>query len=295
VEQLWTEVSVDLVVICTPSGTHAAHATAALDAGRHLVVEKPFARTADEARAIAARARAAGRLAIPFQNRRWDGDFLTVRQLVADGVLGELHRFESRFERWRAQPRPRWCEPGARDAAEGIVYDIGSHLVDQALQLLGPVRHVYAELARVREAVQVEDDAFVALTHESGVRSHLYMSASAAAPGARFTLSGRRGAYVKHGLDGQEAALGQGADPRAPGWSSEPPSAWGSLAGEQASRIVPTAPGAYDSFYPRVRDAIVRGAPSPVMVEEAIAALEVIEAIFASDAAGVGVAVGPRG
>ena len=287
--ELWdAALGVELVIVSAPSGLHATLARQALGQGRHVVIDKPVAATAQEVRELAVLARDAGRLAIPFQNRRWDGDFLTLRRLVAGGTLGRIHRLESRFERWREVARPRWREPGARARAEGIVYDIGSHLVDQALVLLGPAIAVHAELARVRPGVEVEDDAFVAITHEGGARSHLYLSAAAAVPGARFTLSGARGAYVKHGLDLQEERLKAGADPRLAGWSAEPAAQWGTVTVEGAAATEPTEPGAYASLYPAVAAAIREGAPPPVTMAEAEATLAVIDAVFAAADSGRG-------
>src|SRR5262249_31634614 len=144
----------------------------ALRAGVPVVVDKPFAATAREGRAMEREARDRGLAIIPFQNRRWDGDFLTVRRLVGEGALGSVTRFESRFERWGLVPKQRWMQPGAA-MAEGIVYDLHTHLIDQALVLFGPVTHVYAETDRRRAGVQVDDESFIAMTHTSGVRSHL--------------------------------------------------------------------------------------------------------------------------
>jgi scyllo-inositol 2-dehydrogenase (NADP+) len=278
--------AIDLLVISSPSGTHARLARAGLTAGMHVVVDKPFAATAAEVREIASIADRAGRLAIPFQNRRWDGDFLTVQRLLREGAVGDVMRFESRFERWRTVPKPRWCEPDPRANAEGIVHDIGSHLIDQALVLFGPVREVYAEVARRRPGLQVEDEAFVSLLHENGIRSQLHMSASARASGPRMTLLGTRGGYVKNGLDPQEARLGAGGDPRAPDWGEEDAEAWGTLASEGSVTPVRTEPGRYPAFYAAVERAIRSGAPVPVSVDQAVAALEVIEAVFEADQQG---------
>src|SRR5690606_12242015 len=144
--------------------------------------------TFSEGRRLVQEARHRERLLTVFHNRRWDGDFLTLRGLLADGALGEPYRFESRFDRWRPTPKPGWRELGAPEEAGGLLYDLGSHLIDQALVLFGPVSHVYAELDRRRPGVEVDDDAFVALTHASGTRSHLFMSVLAAQPGPRFRM-----------------------------------------------------------------------------------------------------------
>lgn len=290
---LWP-LGLDLVVVSSPSALHVPMAREALAHGCHVVVDKPFASTAREARELAGAAERAGRLAIPFQNRRWDGDFLTLRRLARAGTLGRLHRLESRFERWREVVKPRWMMPDARALAEGIVFDIGSHLVDQALVLMGPALSVHAELSRVRPGVTVEDTAFISILHQDGARSHLHMSAAAPVSGARFTLSGERGAWVKHGLDGQEAALKAGGVPGTPGWGVEPQAQWGTLAvGTHESRI-PTEPGAYADFYAGVQAALATGAAPPVTAIEAADALVVMEAAFRSHDTGTAVRVAGR-
>jgi Predicted dehydrogenases and related proteins len=283
VDALWAmSGALDLVVVSAPNVTHVPYARAALRAGLHVVVDKPFAPTAAEAREIGALAEQVSRLAIPFQNRRWDGDFLTVRRLLRDGTLGEVHRFESRFERLRATVKPGWASPGAAERAEGIVYDIGSHLVDQALTLFGPVTEVYAELHRRHPRVVVEDEAFLSLVHAGGVTSHLHMSAAAAQPGARLSVWGSRAAYVKHGLDGQEAALRAGGIPASPGWGGEPPELRGTLGAADALIRHPTEPGAYHAFYAGAERAMRDGSPPPVTIGDAIAYLDVIEAAHRS-------------
>jgi scyllo-inositol 2-dehydrogenase (NADP+) len=158
-----------------------------------------------------------------------------------------------------------------------VVRELGSHLIDQALTLFGPARPVHAEIATRRPGAGSPDDAFVALAHDGGVRSHLWMSAVAADPGPRFRVLGSRGAYVKPGLDGQEAALRSGAAPGAPGWGAEPPEAWGTFTtGETASRH-PTAPGSYESYYRALAHALHHGGPPPVTAREATRVVEVIE------------------
>lgn len=283
-EQLWAH-RLDLVVVATPNRSHAALAHAALAAGLPVVVDKPFAPTVAAARAVVGDARARGLLLTVFQNRRWDGDFLTVRQVVASGALGAIHRFESRFERWQPVPKPGWREHGDPDDAGGLLFDLGAHTIDQALQLFGPARAVYAELARRRAGVEVDDDAFVALDHTSGVRSHLWMSKVAAQRGPRFRVLGDRAAFTKHGLDGQEAAMAAGGVPGAPGWGDEPAERWG-LLGDEAPQAVRTVPGDYLQFYAGVAHALRTGGPPPVEPDDAIAALAIIEAASRSAARG---------
>jgi len=203
----------DVVVIATPNRTHVPLAGAALRAGLHVVVDKPMAVTVASGLQLLDAARAASRLVTVYHNRRWDADFLTLRRLLAEGALGDVLRFESRFERWRPEPKPGWRESPEPGDAGGLLFDLGTHLIDQALVLLGPARHVYAELDVRRPAAAMDDDTFVAIRHESGTRSHLWLSAVAALPGPRMRVLGTRAAWEKHGLDPQEAALRDGGRP----------------------------------------------------------------------------------
>lgn len=268
----------DLVVIASPNRTHAPLARRALETGLAVVVDKPMATTAADARRLVADARARGLPLTVFQNRRWDGDFLTVQRLLREGRLGRPLRFESRFERWRPEPRPGWRELGTPDDAGGVLYDLGSHLIDQALMLFGPVVSVYAELDVRRPGVQVEDDAFVALTHASGVRSHLWMSAIAAQQGPRLRVLGDRAAYTRYGLDPQEAWLRAGARPDIPHWGEEHEEAWGVLGAGDVRERVPTEAGQWPSFYASVASALRDGSPLPVDPDDAVQGLEIIEA-----------------
>jgi len=284
VSQLWDGgLGLDLVVISTPNRTHAPLALEAIAAGMHVVVDKPLAPSVAEARAVEAAARRRGVLIIPFQNRRWDGDFLTLRRLLSEGAIGDPIRFESRFERWRPVPTRGWRERGAPDEAGGLLFDLGSHLIDQARVLFGPVRDVYAHFDRRRPGVEADDDTFVALTHVSGIRSHLYMSAVAAQAAPRFRLLGRSGAFTKWGLDVQEDVLRSGVAPGGPDWGVEPEERWGTLGIDGQAHRAPTERGDYGAFYGGVARAIRGEGPSPVSVDDAIAMLEVIEAARSSD------------
>jgi predicted dehydrogenase len=268
---------IDLVVVATPNRTHVALAVAALEAGIPVVVDKPLAATAADARRVHEEARRRRGWLTVFQNRRWDGDFLTVRKLLADGAVGAPLRLESRFERWRPAPKPGWRERGDPAEGGGILLDLGSHLVDQALVLFGAATHVSAEIDRRRPGVEVEDDVFVALEHASGVRSHIHLSAVAAQSAARFRLLGSTAGYVKHGLDVQEDALRAGARPGT-GWGEEPEARWGRLGAGEETRAVPTEPGDYRRFYAAVATSLREGAAPPVDPADSIAVLEVLEA-----------------
>jgi predicted dehydrogenase len=279
VSRLWDgSLDLDLVAISTPNRTHVPLALAAIAAGLHVVVDKPLAPSSSEARVVAEAARQRGLRIIPFQNRRWDGDFLTLRRLLSEGAIGDPIRFESRFERWRPAPTGGWRERGSPDEAGGLLFDLGSHLIDQALVLFGPVRDVYAHLDRRRPGVEADDDSFVALTHASGVRSHLYMSAVAAQAAPRFRLLGRSGAFTKWGLDVQEDVLRAGGRPGGSAWGVEPEERWGTLGVNGQVQRVRTERGDYGAFYTGVARAIRGEASSPVDIADAIAMLQVIEA-----------------
>ena len=276
-EELWTR-DLDLVVVASPNKTHVPLAEAALEAGSAVVVDKPLAITSADGRALVEKAQARGKLLSVFQNRRWDGDFRTVAQLIADGRLGTVQRFESRFERWRPKLKGGWRETGGRDEGSGLLYDLGSHLVDQALTLFGPAASVYAQADVRREGAQADDDTFIALTHVSGVRSHLWASATTASLGPRFRVLGSQGAYVTYGLDGQEDELRAGRTPRDAGFGVTPPERYGTVGAEGEFETCPTLDGRYADYYAGIERALRGEGPVPVDPSDAVAALTVIEA-----------------
>lgn len=276
VSQLW-DLGLDAVTITTPNSTHADLARTALDHNLHVVVDKPMATSVAAAESLVAHAAATERLLTVYLNRRWDGDFRTVGALLADERLGRIHRFESRFERWRPQVVPSWKE--STSDGGGILFDLGPHLIDQALQLFGPVVEVTAEVDCVRAGATNPDDVFLALTHVGGVHSHLWLSAVAADQGPRFRVLGDAGAYVVSGMDPQEAALRSGArpdeDPQA--WGATPESSWGVVSGSDTPLVEPTLNGDYPDFYRRWALALRGAGPVPVDPADAIAGLRIIE------------------
>ncbi|WP_158879570.1 Gfo/Idh/MocA family protein [Amycolatopsis anabasis] len=267
----------DLVVVSTPNRTHVPLALRAIEAGKPVVVDKPFAPTAAEAERVVRAADAGVGLTV-FQNRRYDSDFLTVRKILDSGRLGEVFRFESRYDRWVPKPKDNWREFGDPAEAGGLLYDLGAHIVDQALQLFGPAAEVYAELDRRRPGVAVDDDTFVALHHENGVRSHLWASALAATRNPRFRVLGERATFTKYGLDVQEPQVLAGLRPGDPGWGVEPESDAGVLGVGEDTERVPTETGRYERFYAEVRDAVLGAGAFPVDPASSLAALRVIEA-----------------
>lgn len=274
-DQVTADPAVDLAIIATPTDTHAALAVRLLQSGKHVVVDKPFATSMTEADAICAAARGGGRVATAFHNRRWDADFLTVQQLIADGALGTIATFESRFDRFRPVVQDRWREragPGS-----GTWMDLGSHLVDQALVLFGEPDAIAADLATQRDGPAV--DYFHVTLRYGTMRMLLRGSSLAAAAGPRFALFGTRASYVKFGLDTQEAALVAGRRPGDPGWGIDPepgvltePRADGST-----TRHVPNVEGDYRTFYAGLRDALLQGTEPPVSMDAASQVVRILE------------------
>jgi scyllo-inositol 2-dehydrogenase (NADP+) len=277
VDELWG-LELQLVVVATANDSHVPLARAALERGLAVVVDKPLAPRASDAASLVDFAASRGPLLTVFQNRRWDSDVLTLRRLIADGSLGDVLRFESRFERWRPQPRPgAWRETTPAAQGGGVLLDLGAHLVDQAVWLFGPVASVHGEVDSRRSDVS-DDDAFVALRHESGVISHLWASAVAAAPGPRLRVLGSAGAFVVDAVDSQEEALRAGRLPGAnDGWGEEPPSRWGRLVRGDSDEPVPSERGDWPAFYAGVEASLRTGAPPPVDPRNAVAVLELLE------------------
>ncbi len=287
---------IDLVVVATPNRMHAPTALAAIDAGKAVVIDKPFAVSVGEGESLIAAAAARGVPLSVYQNRRWDGDFLTLRRLLDEGALGEVTRYESRFERWRPVAGTGWRESGSPSDAGGLLFDLGPHLIDQALLLFGPVTHVYAEVDRRRAGVQADDDVFVALTHASGVRSHLWCSAIASDLGPRMRVLGTRSAYVKYGLDVQEDALRRGGRPDRPdrpeAWGTENEASYGTLGVVGEATPIATEPGAYQRYYEGVAAALRGEGELPVDPRDSVEGLRIIEAARRSQEQGQVVPLG---
>ncbi|MGL4338944.1 MAG: Gfo/Idh/MocA family protein [Rhodoglobus sp.] len=275
----------DLVVLASPPSAHFQQALAVLDAGTNLVIDKPFVPTVVEAKQLITKAEEAGLMLTVFKNRRWDGDFLTLKRLLASGALGKVHRFESTFERWGGALRDRWQDSTTPNQGGGITYDLGSHLIDQALQLFGPATVDSAELTAVRTAGTSDDDCVISLLHNNGVRSHLTMSRVAGQLGPRFRVLGSESAYSVMGLDNQEDLLKQGQWPGSEEYGVTPETDWGLLGVADSLTPVETDRGAYPSFYSGVAASILDGAPPPVEPREALEVVRIIERAHALSAA----------
>ncbi|GHA79191.1 oxidoreductase [Cognatilysobacter bugurensis] len=265
---------VDLVVIATPNESHFALAQAALQAGKHVVVDKPMTPSLREARELVALATQCERMLAVFHNRRWDSDFLSIRDAIAAGRVGHVVHVEARWERFRPDVRERWRErPGP---ASGVWWDLGPHLVDQALQLLGRPDAVQADMAMQRDGTATDDWAHVVLSF-GRVRAVLHAAMVAAAPGARFTVHGTRGSLVKAGADRQETQLIDGLRPGDEAWGIDPDELhWHRDDG--SIETLPAARGDQSRFYAGVADALLRGAQPPVLPTQALEVMAVMEA-----------------
>lgn len=289
----------DLVVVAAPNRAHVSLGLAAMEAGLPVVIDKPMAPSAAEAERLIEASRRTGKLLTVFQNRRWDTDFLTARQLIAAGALGPVVRLESRFERFRSEPKAdAWRERADPEEAGGLLFDLGAHLIDQAMLLFGHPTSVYAEVATRRPGALVDDDTFVALRFPGGEVAHLWFSVIPRQSGPRLRVVGLRGVYEKQELDPQEEALRTGARPGDEGWGREPVAQWGHLysdvGGLRSEAVVENMPGSYETYYALLRDALRTGSPPPVDPTDSLAVLRVIEAARQSGHTGTTVPLSPR-
>lgn len=267
---------VELVIITTPNPLHATMARRALEAGRHVLLEKPFTVTSREADDLIELARGTGRVLSVFQNRRFDGDFLTLRRLIDEGQLGEVIDYEAHFDRYSPVQPGRWRERD--EPGSGILYDLGSHLIDQALVLFGTPRRVRADIRRQRPGSRVDDHFTVDLDY-GRLRARLQAGMLVRRPGPHFAVHGTGGSFIKYGMDPQEAALREGRRP-CEAIGEEQERWWGELVGEDgsAAQRIPTQTGRYMTFFEELADAI-EGKPSsvadPALSRETIRIIEV--------------------
>lgn len=274
VEEVLDDPDIDLVVVTTPNATHASFARRALEAGKHVVLDKPFVLDPDEGAALIRLARERNRMLSVFHNRRWDGDALTVEDLVRGGRLGRLRLVELRWDRFRPAIKQGWRE-AATDGG-GVLADLGPHLIDQALRLFGPPEAMGADIAIQREAALVDD--YFELTLRYG-RMRVILSASTlvAAPRPRAALHGDAGSFVKHGLDPQEAHLRAGGSVDDPGFGEDAPEQYGVFTdGEGRGEPIATRVGDWRHFYEGVAAAILDGAPPPVDPADALTGLRLL-------------------
>ena len=275
-QEAFADPAIDLVVVAAPNAVHATLACDALAQGKHVVVDKPFTVTLDEARQVVAQSRQSGRLLSVFQNRRWDSDFLTLKQLLQRDALGEVTEFHSHFDRYRPQVVDRWREqdqPGS-----GLWFDLGPHLLDQALQLFGMPQAIFADITLQRSGARAADYFHVLLRYPRH-RVVLHAGSLVPANGLRFAVHGTRASFLKHGLDTQEATLRAGGVPGQADWGTDPGA--GQLhAGDidrGQSEEVNTIAGDYRHYYRAMREAILGNTEPPVTPQQALQVMALLE------------------
>lgn len=266
-DQMLADDSLGLLVVATPNGTHYEIARQILTAGKNVVVDKPMTMTSAEAAELMSLAKKHNTLLAPFHNRRWDSDFLTVKKLLHEDILGRLVAFESRFDRWRPAPMTERLWKENPEAGGGILHDLGPHLADQALVLFGLPEAVGAEVAREKDGPGVNDSITIRLRYP-GLVVTLGANTLSLPARPRYHLRGTRGGYVKMGVDPQEAALVKIARIHDAAWGEEASAAWGVLHveadGALVSRPIPAVKGDYRLYYAGIRDALLGKAPAPV-------------------------------
>lgn len=275
-QAMFDDPTLQLIVIPTPNDTHFPLAKAALEAGKNVVVDKPFTVTLSQARELDALATAKGLLLSVFHNRRWDSDFLTIKALLKDGTLGEVRYLESHFDRFRLEVRQRWREQ--QGAGSGIWYDLGPHLIDQALQLFGTPVAINVDMTELRPAALTTDYFHATLIYPQR-RVVLHGSLLVAAQTPRFQVHGTQGSYIKYGLDPQEDSLKSGARPPQEDWGYDMRDGVLTLVkgDEMHEQPLLTLPGNYPAYYAGIRDALNGVGENPVRAEEAIQVMELIE------------------
>ncbi|MGO4146588.1 Gfo/Idh/MocA family oxidoreductase [Paenarthrobacter sp. YAF11_1] len=272
----------DLIVLGTPPATHYALAKAALEAGLDVVVDKPFVVHSAQGEELIHLAANLGRVLTVYQNRRWDGDSLTVRKLLDAGTLGTVTRFEVGMERWAPEIAKAWKASAAAEDGGGVMFDLGTHVLDLCLQFFGPATVTYAEIQARRPQESVDDDVFLALRHQSGVVSHVTINLTSHLHGPRFRILGSEGGFVKFGTDPQEPYVLGGGLPTDAGYGVEPAENHGTLELNGQRIEVPTERGAYPEFYRILADKLDDGGaasalPLPVDPAGSVAVLKLIE------------------
>ena len=277
VAELLSDLEIDVVIVASPNLTHYQYAKKALEAGKHVVVDKPFAIRVAEADELIALAKTKGRLLSVFQNRRYDNDYLTVCKVIAEGLLGEIYSYEAHYDMFRPQISSKWKEHAGEGT--GALYDLGPHLIDQALQLFGAPQTVFADLANQRPGAEV-DDFFHLVLGYGRMRVVLQSCWVAKQPGPHFQIHGSKGSLIKYGLDSQQPDLQKGLRPGHPQWGRDREEFFAELTvgtAVTAKSRIETIPGCYEIYYKELFASITAGAPLEVKPEESRLALLVIE------------------
>lgn len=291
--ELIADSNLELIVVNTPDSTHFEYARMALEAGKNVVVEKPFTSTLKQAEELIALAKEKGLMITVYQNRRWDSDYQTLREILDKGLLGRVVEFESTFARYRNYIKPgTWKETG--ELGGGLVYNLGSHLIDQALLLFGMPEAVYADIDTLRSGGKVDDYFlihFIRPEFDSRLKITLKASYLMREPEPRFTVHGTLGSFIKYGVDKQEAALLDGEMPNQPHWGEESSTDWGLLHTEINNEVIhqkyPSHQGTYASFYENIYNHLRSNTPLCVDEKSILNVIKVIEACYESQRKGM--------
>jgi scyllo-inositol 2-dehydrogenase (NADP+) len=284
-DELFGRADIDLVIVATPTRSHVSQVHAALEAGKHVVVEKPFTASSQEAHELIAHAHETKRVLSVFHNRRWDNDFLTLQKLLREHKLGEIHGYHARWDRFRPAPSASWRNHP--DPASGMLYDLGSHMIDQVLVLFGRPDWIQGDVFTQRAGALTED-GFEILMGKGKLRMTLGVSYLAADGGWRFRVHGTEASYLKAELDPQEAQSREGVKAEDPQFGVEPADLAGKIVygASGRSEIVPSEKGSWVTFYRELYKCISAGAPNPVPAEQAAQVIELIEAVYRSSEEG---------
>jgi scyllo-inositol 2-dehydrogenase (NADP+) len=278
IQSILEDSTIELVVITTPNTLHFEMARKSLLAGKHVVIEKPMVNTVEEAEQLVKLAKDRNKMLSVYQNRRWDNDFLTIKHLINEDVLGEIHTYEAHFDRYRPNIQNRWREQVG--VGSGILYDLGSHLIDQALHLFGVPQFVQADVMNQRDNA-VTDDYFHVVLGYNNMRVILHAGSIVPANDLKYIVHGEKGSFIKYGLDSQEEALKAGKKPIGEDWGLDDPAHYGILTlennGKSESQKVKTIPGSYLTYYQKVYDHLRKGEDSPVTAEEGLMTIKLIE------------------
>lgn len=282
-KQLIEQSEAELVIITAPNNVHFELAKFALEAGKHVVVEKPFVTNSADGEVLIELSKRCEKVLSVYQNRRWDGDFLTIKKLIAEKSVGDVRVFESHFDRFRPEVRSRWRELAGEGS--GIFFDLGPHLIDQTVQLFGVPKALTSHCKVMRENSQ-SIDFFHLILHYEDVTAILQSSPYCASPNLRFSLQGEKGSYVHYGVDPQEERLRAGQLPTSDAWAQQVPEHYGVLYDTEGGQKIDTQLGGYQNYFRQLAQSIRNGAPVPVSGEEALSVIRIIELAMRSSASG---------
>jgi scyllo-inositol 2-dehydrogenase (NADP+) len=279
IQSILDDPAIRLVIITTPNTLHYEMAKQSLEAGKHVVLEKPMVNTVEEAEQLLELAKANECMLSVYQNRRWDNDFLTVKQLIQAGELGEIQTYEAHFDRYQPNVQNRWREQEGEGS--GILFDLGSHLIDQALHLFGMPQFVQADVVNQRDGAVTDDYFHVVLGYDT-MRAILHAGSLVSAHDLKYIVHGQKGSFIKYGFDCQEEALLAGKKPMGEDWGQDDPDQYGELTidlgkGDILSKKVKTIAGSYVTYYQKVYAHICEGKPAPVTAEEGLLTIKIID------------------